>query len=77
VEAITSLHVGGAPQTFQRGSHPIDGIFVAPQLLELAAGGYLNFGDAILSDHWAVWLDLHLPELCLVHQEAHTKPHVQ
>jgi len=31
---------GQAPPTFQRGSQPIDGIFMAPQLLEMATGGY-------------------------------------
>jgi len=39
------------PQTYQRGVHPIDGIFTAPQLLEKATRGYLSFGDAIPSDH--------------------------
>jgi len=72
-----SLQAGGAPQTFQRGSHPIDGIFVVPQLLEMAVGGNLSFSDAILSDHWAIWLDLHLPKLCPLHQDSYTKPHTR
>jgi len=74
VEAITYLHPDGTPLTYQQGSYPIDGIFTAPQLLEKVASGYLSFGDAIPSDHHAIWLDLHLPEVCPLHQEAHTKP---
>jgi len=33
----------------------------------------LSFGDAIPSDHHAIWLDLKLPEVCPVHQELHIK----
>jgi len=76
VEAITSLHLAGAP-TFQWGSQPINGIFAALQLLEMAAGADLSFGDVIPSDHWAIWLDLHLPKLRPQHQESHTKPWAQ
>jgi len=74
VEAIMCLHPARAPPTFQWGSWPINEIFAAPQLLKMAAGEYLSFGDAIPSNHWAIWLDLHLPELCPQHQETHTKP---
>jgi len=74
VEAITFLHPTGAPPMFQWGSRPIDGIFVATQLLERAGRGYLSFGDVAPSDHRTIWLDLHLPEICPQHQEAHIKP---
>jgi len=74
VEAITYLNPGPAPPTFQRGSRPIDGIFIAPQLLPFAAGGYLAFGDAMPSDHRALWLDLHLPELCPQRPDTHIRP---
>jgi len=74
VEAITYLHPTGAPPTYQHGSRPIDGIFAAPQLLAQAAGGYLSFGDAVPSDHRAIWLDLHLPEICPPQQADHVKP---
>jgi len=74
VEAITYLNQAPAPPTYQRGSRPIDGIFLAPQLLIAAAGGYLAFGDAIPSDHRAIWLDLHFPEICPPHPESYVKP---
>jgi len=74
VEAITYLSPEMAPPTYQRGSHPIDGIFAAPQLLKKAAGGYLSFGDTIPSNHRAIWLDLHLPEVCPIYQEVYIKP---
>jgi len=63
-----------SPFTYQRGRKPIDRIFITPQLLPMAAGGYCGFGDAIPSDHRAIWLDLHLPEICPKNQSAHTKP---
>jgi len=34
VEAITWIHQGDPPPTYQRGTRPIDGIFAAPQLLD-------------------------------------------
>jgi len=76
VEAITWLLPESAPPTYQRGSKPIDGIFIAPQILTLALGGYLSFGDAIPSDHQVIWLDLHLPEVCPPQPESHIKPQV-
>jgi len=74
VEAITYLSPEMAPPTYQRGSHPFDGIFAAPQLLKKAASRYLSFGDTIPSDHRAIWLDLHLPEVCPIYQEVYIKP---
>jgi len=74
VEALMHLNSGPAPPTYQRGSRPIDGIFIAPQLLPFAAGGYLAFGDAVPSDHRALWIDLHLPELCPQRSDVHIKP---
>jgi len=74
IEAITYLHNSTPPPTYQRGSRPIDGIFIAPQLLPFASGGYLAFGDTIPSDHWEIWLDLHLPEICPPQPESHIKP---
>jgi len=74
VEAITYLNAGPVPPTYQRGSRPIDGMFIAPQLLPFAAGGYLAFGDAVPSDHRVLWLDLHLPELCPKQLDVHVKP---
>jgi len=74
VEVITWLHHVTPPPTYQCGQKPIDSIFITPQLLPLAAGGYCGFSDAIPSDHRAIWLDLHLLEICLMHQLAHTKP---
>jgi len=74
VEALTWLYPTSPPPTYQRGQRSIDGIFIAPQLLAMAAGGYRSFGDAVPSDHRAIWLDLHLPEICPVQQAAHIKP---
>ena len=55
-EAITGTHPGRAPATYQRGSVPIDGIYVSPGLMPLKAG-YLPFG-AVPGDHRGIWVDL-------------------
>jgi len=51
VEAIQSLHGQAAVPTHQRGSTAIDGIFLLPDLLEEAQGGFLKFGEVTISDH--------------------------
>ena len=48
---------GSAPNTFEFGSKPIDGIFMS-STLEIQQGGYLPFGDGIPSDHRALWVDI-------------------
>jgi len=73
VEAITWIHQGDPPPTYQQGTRPIDGIFVAPQLLDQASGGYLSFGAAIPSDHRAIWINLHLPQFGPRQNDAHIK----
>jgi len=74
VEAITWVHNQHPPTTFQRGSQPIDGIFMALQLLVQAVCGYLSFGDAVPSNHRTIWVDLHLPDLCPKTAEGYVKP---
>jgi len=76
--SISGSHHLAAPQcsppTFQRGRKPIDGIFVAPQLFDIALGGYLSFDKAMPSNHWVIWLDLHIPQVCPQNQEPYSKP---
>ena len=55
-EAITGLHEGEAPATYQRGRLPIDGIYVSPSILP-SRGGYLPFG-MIPGDHRGIWIDI-------------------
>jgi len=71
VEAITWLHPNLPPPTFQSGSQPINGIFIVPQLLAQAAGGYLSFVNVVPRDHCAIWLDINLPEICPHCQEGY------
>jgi len=77
VEAIMWLHPINPPPMYQRGRHPIDGIFLASKMLHKAVGGYFCFGEAVPSDHRAIWLDLHLPEICPHDQVPHTSPWVR
>jgi len=44
--------------THQCRSKPIDGIFVLKTLLEDAKGGFLQFGEVMISNHHAAWLDI-------------------
>jgi len=74
VEALTWLHPEQPPPAFQCGSRPINGIFIVPQLLAQAADRYLSFDDVVPSDHRALWLDVHLPEIRTQNQEAHILP---
>ena len=46
----------GIQPTYQRGSAPIDGIFIS-EGLNVTAGGYLPFGEGG-SDHRALWVKI-------------------
>jgi len=58
VEVISYLHSRTKVPTHQRGSKPIDGIFISRTLLEEAKGGFLDFGVVTVSNHQVVWLDI-------------------
>jgi len=64
IEALTELNQGGAPATHNRGSKPIDGIFIPAQFLCHGCGSYLAFSEGVLSNHWAVWLELPVDLVC-------------
>ena len=55
VEAITTAHGKQGPPTYERGSEPIDGIFVSETLLQMTCG-YLPF----VFDHRALYIDVPL-----------------
>jgi len=63
VDAITSQHGQCGPNTHNRGSTPIDGIFIPPSLLPHVTSGYLAFSEGIPSDHRALWIDIPLSAL--------------
>ena len=48
---------GPAPNTFEFGSKPIDGIFMSATL-GIQQGGYLPFGEGVPSDHRSLWVDI-------------------
>jgi hypothetical protein len=56
-EVITEFHGDAGPRTYNRGSKPIDRIFMT-QDLYIVQGGYMPFGMGIGSDHRCLWLDL-------------------
>ena len=53
VELITTAHGQNAPRTQNRGSKPIDGIWVSPTLAG-CLNGYLPFEF----NHWGTWIDI-------------------
>ncbi len=54
--SITGIHGEDGPETYNRGTNPIDEIFVSANL-EISACGYLEHG-ATLGDHRALWIDI-------------------
>ncbi len=63
VEAVTGQHGQIGPNTYNRGTNPIDGIFIPNALLPHVSSGYLTFGEGIPSDHRALWIDIPLEAL--------------
>jgi len=63
VEAVTEQHGPEGPNTHNRGTTPIDGIFIPPLLLPQVTTGYFTFGEGIPSDHRALWIDKPLAAL--------------
>jgi len=55
---VTTQHGKDAPNTHNRGSAPINGIFLLSQLLHTILLGYLAFGKGIPSDHRLIWVDI-------------------
>jgi hypothetical protein len=56
-EVITEFHGEKGPNTYNRGSNPIDGSFITHDLYILQ-GEYMPFGMGIGSDHRCLWLDI-------------------
>jgi len=60
VNALVHLHGQPTWPTHNRGSNPIDAIYISPELLHGVMGGYLRFNEGLLSDHRGLWLDLQM-----------------
>jgi len=69
-----TYHHSRPPATHNQGSLPIDGIFIPMTLVNQCNMGYLAFGEALPSDHHALWLDIPAQLVCLVQQEAIERP---
>jgi len=69
IKGLTSQHQR-PPETHNRGSHPIDGIFIPLSLLEQCQTGYLGFGEALPSDHRALWINVDAQNICPLKPEA-------
>ena len=61
------------PPTTDKGSYPIDAIFVSPALLKIEAGGWLQINSGI-SDHRQLYIDISI-KLLLGKYKNSTKPY--
>jgi len=58
VDAMAYLHSQPTLLMYNRGSYPIDAIYISPGMLQGAKGGYMAFEEGLLSNHQGLWLDL-------------------
>ena len=56
IPSITDRHGDNGPETYSRGSNPIDEIFVSASL-NITSCGYLDYGNT-LGDHRPIWIDI-------------------
>jgi len=57
-DTVITQHGNQAPNTHNRGSAPIDSIFLPANLLPTIQLGYLAFGEGIPSDHHLIWVNI-------------------
>ncbi len=62
------------PATHNHGSIPINGIFLPIMLVDQCRMGYLEFREAIPSNHRALWLDIPAHYVCPLEKEASEQP---
>jgi len=63
VDAVTGQHGQLGPNKHNRGTNPIDGIFIPIALLPNVSSGYFAFGEGIPSNHRTLWIDIPLAAL--------------
>jgi len=73
VEGLTSQHLR-PPATNNQGSNPIDSIFVPITLLDQCQTGYLEFSEAVPSNHQALWLDINAQSVSPIEPETIKRP---
>ena len=56
-EVLLERHGVKGPETYADGSCPVDGIFASDNI-NIAGGGYLEFGAFADTDHCALWVDI-------------------
>lgn len=67
-EAILPRSEQQAPNTYNRGSRPIDGIFCSAGV-DIQSGGYTEFEWGIGSTHRMVWVDIQESSFITVHHQ--------
>jgi len=68
VDGPTSQH-WSPPATHNHRSTPIDSIFLPITLVDQCSMGYLKFGEAVPSNHRALWLDIPAQYICPVEKD--------
>jgi len=72
-DVCSTLHGFSLPVTHNCSTLPIDRIFAPAALIPLCCTGYLNFGEGVLSNHRAIWMDIPSGLLHLCHEEPLVK----
>ena len=64
VDPIRFRHFNGddLPPTNEKGSYPIDAIFVSNSLWHISRGGWLRFGEGV-GDHRPLYIDIQIKKL--------------
>jgi len=75
IKALTEITGPMVTATHNHGQAPINGIFVTPELLSMLKGSYLTFDTGILSNHWALWINL--PSIALGFNDYILRKHLQ
>jgi len=60
VDALATLHGQLTLPTHNCSTFLIDAVYILPGLMSGVTGGYLAFGDRLLSYHWGLWVDLNV-----------------
>jgi hypothetical protein len=72
-EAILERRGNNAPPTYNRGSVPIDSIYLLHNLT-IVGEGYLPFGKGLSSDHCCLWVDIISRMLMFNYMKPSRKP---
>jgi len=72
-DVCSTLHGSFLPATQNHGTLPMDGIFAPAALIPMCHAGYLAFGEGVLSNHQALWINIPAGLLHMCHETSPVK----